>query len=281
MINRNSMRNNKLYKVVGAIVLAATAYACTTVPITGRKQLTGVPGAPDSQEIIAMSSDTYSHLMDSVKLSTDQEQVSRVKRVGDRIKGAVEKYLTQNGYEELLQGFNWEFNLIEDDEMVNAWAMPGGKVAFYTGIMPICKDDIGVAVVMGHEVAHAIAKHGEERINQTYAKQVGMTVGAIALGENPGVAEKLIYQSVGYGSDLGLLSFSRTHESEADELGIVFMAIAGYDPQEAPKFWERMSANSGGNQPPEFLSTHPSHETRIERLNEAMPKALEYYNGDK
>ena len=281
MINRYRMRNNKLYKVVGAIVLAATMYACTTVPITGRKQLTGVPGAPGTQEIITMSADTYVHLMDSVQLSQDQEQVNRIKRVGNKIKGAVEEYLTDNGYQDLLQGFNWEFNLIKDDDMVNAWAMPGGKVAFYTGIMPICQDDLGVAVVMGHEVAHAIAKHGEERINQTYAKQVGMTVGAIALGENPGVAEQLIYESVGYGTDLGLLSFSRTHESEADELGLVFMAIAGYDPREAPKFWERMSANSGGNQPPEFLSTHPSHETRIERLNEAMPKALEYYMANK
>lgn len=265
-------------KIAFGLIGLAIFYSCTTVPITGRKQLTGVVG---TEEVISMSADAYKQVIDSVKLSNNAEQVAMIKRVGTRIQKAVEQYMNNNGYEGLLDGFNWEFNLIDNDTTVNAWAMPGGKVAFYTGILPICKDDLGVAVVMGHEVAHAVAKHGQERINQTYAKQIGLTIGAVALGQDPTLGQKLVFQAVGLGSDLTLLKFSRTHESEADELGLTFMAIAGYDPREAPKFWERMSANSGGGAPPEFLSTHPSHETRIERLNAALPKALEYYEANK
>jgi predicted Zn-dependent protease len=233
-------------------------------------------GLISSDEVIAMSADAYKQVIDSAKLSTNTQQVAMIKRVGERIEKAVEQYMNNNGYTGLLDGFNWEFNLIESDQ-VNAWAMPGGKVAFYTGILPICKDDLGVAVVMGHEVAHAVAKHGQERMNQSYAKQVGLGLGSIALGQDPGMAKQLAYQAAGLATDIGLLKFSRTHESEADELGLTFMAIAGYDPSEAPKFWERMSAGSEGQSPPEFLSTHPSHETRIERLNAALPKAMEFY----
>ena len=261
-------------KLIALSFIVALVIGCTTVPITGRKQLTGVVG---SEEVIAMSADAYKQVIDSVQLSSNQEQVAMIRRVGTRIQKAVEQYMNNNGYEGLLDGFDWEFNLIESDQ-VNAWAMPGGKVAFYTGILPICKDDLGVAVVMGHEVAHAVAKHGQERMNQNYAKQVGLSIGAVALGQDPTLAQQMVFQAVGIGTDIGLLKFSRTHESEADELGLTFMAIAGYDPSEAPKFWERMSAGSSGQAPPEFLSTHPSHETRIERLNAALPKAMEYYN---
>ncbi len=261
-------------KIIALGFIVALVIGCTTVPITGRRQLTGVVS---SEEVIAMSADAYKQVIDSVKLSDNQEQVAMIKRVGNRIQKAVEQYMNNNGYEGLLDGFDWEFNLIES-EQVNAWAMPGGKVAFYTGIIPICKDDLGVAVVMGHEVAHAVAKHGQERMNQSYAKQVGLSIGAVALGQDPTLAQQMVFQAVGIGTDIGLLKFSRTHESEADELGLTFMAIAGYDPSEAPKFWERMSEGSSGQAPPEFLSTHPSHETRIERLNAALPKAMEYYN---
>jgi predicted Zn-dependent protease len=253
-------------------------WACTTVPITGRKQMTGLIG---NQQVIAMSADAYKQVIDSVKLSDNVQQTQMIKRVGGRIQQAVEKYLADNGKADLLEGFNWEFNLIDNDTTVNAWAMPGGKVAFYTGILPICKDDLGVAVVMGHEVAHAVAKHGQERMNNAYAKQIGLSIGAVALGQDPTLGQRLVFQAVGLGSELGMLAFSRTHESEADELGLIFMAIAGYDPSEAPKFWERMSANSGGQAPPEFLSTHPSHETRIERLNAKLPEAMEYYRSSE
>lgn len=265
--------NSKSRLSIIIILVVATAWACTTVPITGRRQLTGLIG---DQQVVAMSADAYKQVMDSVVLSKDVEQVAIIKRAGTRIQKAVEVYLSNNGQSDLLEGFNWEFNLIDNDTTVNAWAMPGGKVAFYTGIMPICKDELGVAVVMGHEVAHAIAKHGQERMNSAYAQQVGLSLGAAALGQDPTLSQRLVFQAVGMGSQLGMLAFSRKHESEADELGLIFMAIAGYNPSEAPIFWERMSAGSGGA-PPEFLSTHPSHETRIERLNAKLPEAMEYY----
>lgn len=261
------------------IIISVGLYtACTTVPITGRSQMTGLIS---SDQVIQMSADAYRQVVDSVKLSNDAEKVGMVKRSGQRIQKAVEQYFAENNQSGILDGFNWEFNLIDNDTTVNAWAMPGGKVAFYTGILPICQDELGVAVVMGHEVAHAIAKHGQERMNQSYAQQVGLSLGALALGQDPSISQRLVFEAVGMGSNVAMLSFSRKHESEADELGLIFMAIAGYNPEEAPIFWECMAANSGGAAPPEFFSTHPSHETRVERLNAAMPKALEYYNASK
>jgi predicted Zn-dependent protease len=175
-----------------------------------------------------------------------------------------------------LSTFKWEFNLIQDDKTVNAWCMPGGKVAFYTAILPICKDETGVAIVMGHEVAHAIANHGKERMSQgMLANGLLGTLGAAA-GQNPTLTQQILLQSIGMGANVGLLKFSRENESEADHIGLIFMAMAGYDPNEAPKFWERMSSLSGGQQPPEFLSTHPSHETRIKDLEGWIPEAMSY-----
>ena len=176
-----------------------------------------------------------------------------------------------------LKGFQWEFNTVESEE-ANAFCMPGGKVVFYTGILPICQDEAGVAVVMGHEVAHAIAKHGNERMSQGLVQQFGGVALSVALSDKPAQTQQLFQTAYGVGSQVGvMLPFSRLQESEADELGLIFMAMAGYDPHEAPKFWERMSAKSSGGAPPEFLSTHPSHETRIRKLNKAIPKAMEYY----
>lgn len=260
------------------IALIPVVNSCTTVPLTGRSQVTKLIS---DEQVMNMSTAAYQQVLDSVPLSTNQEQVAMIKRVGTRIQNAVEKYMADNGYASQLEGFEWEFNLIDNDTLVNAWAMPGGKVAFYTGILPICEDELGVAVVMGHEVAHAVAKHGQERMNQAYIKGGLLAIGAAALGQDPTTSQRLVFQAVGLGADLKILSFSRKHESEADELGLTFMAMAGYDPREAPKFWERMSGGSKGNQPPEFMSTHPSHETRIQRLNAAMPEALKYYNGEK
>ena len=248
--------------------------ACAQVPITGRSQLNLV----SSSELMALSYDQYDQVIKSSQLSTDQEQVALVKNVGTRIQRAVEKYMNDNGYGSSLEGFQWEFNLIDNDTTVNAWAMPGGKVAFYTGIMPICRDELGVAVVMGHEVAHAIANHGRERMSQGLALNLGLSSVEAAMGSDPSTTQQIFLQSIGISSQLGILAYSRKHESEADHIGLIFMAIAGYDPREAPKFWERMSTMSGGGQPPEWLSTHPSHERRIEELNENMPEALTYYN---
>ncbi len=257
-----------------SIVLLSVFNSCTTVPLTGRKQITGLT---NTSEVLALSAQSYQTVLDSANLVSDSDDAARVKRVGNRIKNAVEKYMSDNGYGAQLEGFNWEFNLIDED-IVNAWAMPGGKVAFYTGIMPICRDDAGVAVVMGHEVAHAIAKHGQERMNQGMLQNFGAIGLSVALQNKPAATQNIANQAFGIGTTvLGVLPFSRLHESEADELGLTFMAIAGYDPREAPAFWERMAASSGGGGQPEFLSTHPSHETRISRLNAALPKALEYY----
>ena len=248
-------------------------YACATVPVTGRKQVSLVSNA----EIIQMASAQYQQVLKESQLSSNQEQTALVKKVGNKIKTAVEQYMASKGASSELAGFHWEFNLIQDDETVNAWCMPGGKVAFYTGIMPICQDEAGVAVVMGHEVAHAIANHGRERMSQGLIAQFGLGTLSAAMGQNPTATQSIFMQAVGVGTNVGMLKFSRSHESEADHIGLIFMAMAGYDPHDAPKFWERMSSLSGGQQPPEFLSTHPSHETRIQDLERWIPEAMKYY----
>ena len=261
-----------MIRISYSLGIAMLCFACASVAVTGRKQLSLVP----NDQIISMSAEQYAKVLQENKLSTNQQQVDMVKRVGTRIQAAVETYMDQQGRKADLGGFAWEFNLIEDDKTVNAWCMPGGKVAFYTAIMPICADENGVAVVMGHEVAHAIANHGAERMSEQMVAQLGMSALGAAMGQNPGLTNQILMQAVGMGTNLGMLKFSRKHESEADHMGLIFMAMAGYDPTGAPKFWERMSAG-GGNQPPEFMSTHPSHETRIQDLNGWIPEAMKYY----
>lgn len=227
-----------------------------------------------------MSFDQYEQVKKQSKIITGTEESRMIKRVGIRIQRSVEKYFIDQGQPNYLDNYQWEFHLIDNDSTVNAWCMPGGKVAFYTGIMPICQDEVGVAVVMGHEIAHAIANHGRERISQQYAAKFGLTTLSIFLtGGNGGAAvpSEVILQGAGAATSLGILAFSRKHESEADKLGLYFMAMAGYNPQEAPKFWERMAAKNDGKEPSEFMSTHPSHETRITDLNANMSKAMEYY----
>lgn len=259
-------------RILYSIGLAIALYGCASVAVTGRKQLSLV----SNDEIIAMSSAQYGEVLAENQLSTNQEQVDLVKRVGTRIQKAVEGYMAQQNRSAELSKFAWEFNLIQDDKTVNAWCMPGGKVAFYTAILPICADENGVAVVMGHEVAHAIANHGAERMSQQLAAQMGLSVIGAAMGQNPTMTQDIFMQAVGVGTNIGMLKFSRNHESEADHMGLIFMAMAGYDPNGAPTFWERMSAGGGG-QPPEFLSTHPSHETRISDLKGWIPEAMGYY----
>jgi predicted Zn-dependent protease len=242
------------------------------VPVTGRRQLSLVSNA----EIIPLAQGQYKEVLVKGPMSNNKEQVDMVKRVGVRIQKAVEEYMAAKNLSSELDGFAWEFNLIDDPKTVNAWCMPGGKVAFYTGIMPICKDEVGVAVVMGHEVAHAIANHGRERMSQGLVANLGLSSVSIAMGQNPSLTKDIFMQAVGVGTQIGMLKFSRQHESEADKIGLIFMAMAGYDPAEAPKFWERMAQTGGGGQP-EWLSTHPSHDTRIKDLQEALPDAMKYY----
>lgn len=249
---------------------------CSSVPMSDRSQLSLI----GNDKIFPMSFDQYEQVKKESKIITATDDARTVKRVGVRIQRAVEQYFRDQGEGTYLDDYQWEFHLIQEDEMVNAWCMPGGKVAFYTGIMPICKDELGVAVVMGHEIAHAIANHGRERISQQYAAQFGLSAVSILLtggGGGATIPTDIIMQGAGAATSLGILAFSRKHESEADKLGLYFMAMAGYNPQEAPKFWERMAAQSGGESPPEFVSTHPSHDTRISDLKANMPKAMEYY----
>lgn len=251
-------------------------YSCTKVPMSGRNQLSLV----SNEEILPMAYEQYDQVLKESKLVTNSTDGQKVVRVGKRIAVAVDKYLREKGYGDILVGFDWEFNLIESDQ-VNAWCMPGGKVAFYTGIIPICKDETGIAVVMGHEVAHAIASHARERMSNGLLLN-GLLGGVqVAMGQNPTLVQNIFLQAVGYGGQLKMLSFSRKHELEADQMGLNFMAIAGYDPREAPKFWERMEAGSDGARPPEFLSTHPGPNKRKDQLNKQMPEAMAYYEKNK
>ena len=259
-------------RTIVILTILGLLYSCATVPVTGRRQLKLV----SNDEILPMASEQYQEVLKEGPISKNAEQTALVKRVGVRIQRAVEQFMAANKISDQLEGFDWEFNLIEQD-IVNAWCMPGGKVAFYTGIMPVCKDESGIAVVMGHEVAHAIANHGRERMSKGLVTQMGLgTIGA-AMGQNPGLTKQIFMQSIGMGSQLGMLKFSRDNESEADRIGLIFMAMAGYDPHEAPVFWERMKEMSGGGAPPQFMSTHPSHDTRIEDLKANIPEAMEYY----
>lgn len=246
---------------------------CATVPLTERKQLRLVP----SSMMMSMSYTHYNSFLNEnrSKVVHGTAESDMIVRVGTRIQRAVEAYMKERGLSSRLNGFRWEFNLV-NDPTVNAWCMPGGKVVFYTGILPICAGEEGVAIVMGHEVAHAVAEHGAERMSQQLVAQ-GIVIGTqIATMEKSPQVQQAFQTAVGLGTTLGLLKYSRVHESEADEMGLMFAAMAGYDPREAPKFWERMRT-LGGGQTPEFLSTHPSHETRIKDLNALMPKAVQLY----
>lgn len=256
----------KLFPIFSVVVMTG----CSTVPLTGRKQLTLVPAA----QIRQSSFQSYGEVLKESKLSEDAEQTAMIKRVGERISVAVDRYMRENGMGESIDGFAWEFNLIEDD-VPNAWCMPGGKVAFYTGILPFTQDETGVAVVMGHEIAHAVAGHGRERVSHQLLQQGG---GAMAsyFGQDSEYHDAIM-TVYGYGTQLGIvLPYSRTHELEADRLGLIFMALAGYDPGASIPFWQRMAQGKEGA-PPEFLSTHPSDDSRISRLREVMPDAMQYY----
>lgn len=256
--------------VVCVVVLIFNA--CDTVPISGRKQLRLI----SEREMIGMSLQAYDEFLDTSQVLPDtHKDVIVVRRIGNRIKEAVTKYLADNGQSKRIEGFEWEFNVVNENT-VNAWCMPGGKVVVYTGILPVTKDEKSLAVVMGHEIAHAVARHGNERMSQGLAVQLGGLALSVALSEQRAETQNLFLQSYGLGSSLGMLAYSRNHESEADKLGLVFMAMAGYDPQSSIGFWQRMS-EMGGQAPPQLLSTHPSDETRIADLQAFMPEAMKYY----
>jgi predicted Zn-dependent protease len=248
-------------------------FSCQTVPITGRQQLSVIP----SGTVLSMGVQSYSEYLSKHTVITDSEDARMVKRVGRRIQTAVEKYFSDHNMRDRLQGYEWEFNLIED-KGINAWCMPGGKVAVYTGILPIAKNETGVAVVMGHEISHAVARHGDERMSQGLIAQMGGMLLSEALSQKPKETSNLFMAAYGLGAQVGiLLPYSRVQESEADRLGLIFMAMAGYDPREAVGFWQRMSEAKQGASPPEFLSTHPADATRIRNIEKLIPEAMTFY----
>ena len=258
-------------KVVILILVVFLYSECTTVPITGRKRIYLVSDA----EVLPASFAQYKGFLEENKVSSNVAMTNQIKSVGKNISAAVDRFMRANNMISEADSYQWEFNLVED-ETVNAWCMPGGKVVFYTGIMPICANVNGVAAVMGHEVAHAFAKHGQERMTNSYGQQIGGLLVALGTANKSAESQQMWNTAFGVGSGLGMLKFSRVHEQEADRLGLVFMIMAGYDGTEAAEVWVRMSANSGGSSQPEILSTHPSNESRIQDLRNYLPTAKKY-----
>ena len=255
------------------LVAVILAESCSTVPVTGRRQLSLLP----ESELISMGLTNYSDFLNENKLSTDRANTVLVQEVGKNISDAVIKYFADNNMSSQLNGYQWEFNLV-DDPTPNAWCMPGGKVVVYTGLLPYTGDKDGLAVVVSHEIAHAVARHGNERMSQAMLTQLGGIALGEALRSKPEQTQMLFGAAFGLGAQYGvMLPYSRAHELEADRLGLIFMAMAGYNPEAAIPFWERMASMGGGQAPPEFLSTHPADATRIQNIKSVMPEALSYY----
>ena len=254
-------------KLILVIVLLLGVTACKTNPFTGKKVLNFYPNS----QVFPMAFAEYDQFLTENNVVENSADAKMITKVGQRIASAAERWLVANGYPGYLKDYKWEYNLV-NDETVNAWAMPGGKIVFYTGILPITQTETGVAVVMGHEVAHALADHGAQRMSAGTLQQIGAVAGNVAI-QDPNKLN-VFNQAYGIGSNvLGMLPFSRSHETEADRIGIQIMAIAGYNPDEASELWKRMKAKSGGEAPPEFMSTHPSNDTRINNLAAWAPSA--------
>jgi len=261
---------------ISAVAISATLLSCSQVPLTGRSQLSLV----DDAVLQEQASQAYNQFLSdpSTRVISSGTNAQRVKNVGNRLATAINKYMRANGYGNKYN-YNYEFNLVDSKE-INAWCMPGGKVAVYSGILPVTRDDAGLATVMGHEIAHAIAQHASERYSQmTLAEAGGGILGAAVGGKSEGT-QQVIAQLYGIGGQLALLKYSRNQESEADRLGLIFMAMAGYNPDNAVAFWQRMAAaKEGSGAPPEFLSSHPSDATRIAAIQKLLPEAKQFYKG--
>lgn len=256
------------------LALNVMELSCTRVPITGRRQMNLL----SEPELMKLSVAEYNKfLAQHPPISDSDPNTQLVKKVGNNVKAAVEKFMVANKkYKKRIAGYTWQFNYIKDDKTVNAWCMPGGKVVVYSGLLPVTQTETALAVVMGHEIAHAIARHGNERMSQQLAVQTGGTILSATVAEVSKETQKIFNQSYGVATGLGVLAYSRKHELEADKLGLVFMAMAGYDPREAVAFWERMAKLSKGGGLA-MISTHPSDETRIAEIKKFLPKALKYY----
>jgi predicted Zn-dependent protease len=261
-------------KTLFAVAFATTASVlagCYTNPVTGRRGLSLVP----ESEMRSMAAQQYTAFLSTNRPVQGTRDVEMVKRIGSRMASAVNQYLTQRGLQDQVAGYQWEFNLVNNNQ-ANAWCMPGGKVVVYSGLLPITQNEAALAVVMGHEIAHAISRHGNERMSQQLAAQAGGVALSVAMSSKPAQAQNMWNAVYGVGSQVGLLRYGRNQESEADRIGLIFTAMSGYDPRQAIPFWQRMAAK-GGQKPPEFLSTHPSDDRRLRDLQAWMPEALKYY----
>ncbi|MES2566738.1 MAG: M48 family metallopeptidase [Bacteroidota bacterium] len=265
-------------KIALTIIIATTVFiACHKNAITGRRSANLMP----EKDLIGLSLTEYDKFLSEHKpLPATDPKTMMVRNVGTKIQKSVEKYYSDKGLSEQLEGFQWSFNVV-DEAPVNAWCMPGGKVVVYSGLLPVTQDEASLAVVMGHEIAHAVARHGNERMTQGMIVQFGAAALSIALQQNSALTQTLFQQAYGLSTSLGALKYSRTHETEADKMGLVFAAMGGYNPEAAISFWQRMSQAGSGQNPPEFLSTHPSDETRINNLKGFMPEAKKYYTPAK
>lgn len=262
-----------LRRFVAVLMATVLLVSCAKVPLTGRKQLSLV----SQSEMVALGAESYQQFLDESELSQDVQETQMVQEVGEKIALSAEKFMRENGMEKELEYYQWEFHLIEADTIINAFCMPGGKVGVYSGLLPVAQDKNGLAVVVGHEVAHAIANHGGERMSQLLLAQLGGIALSKAMKEKPEKTKQLVFLAYGIGANVGvLLPYSRRHESEADRIGLILMARAGYDPREAIPFWQRMN-QLGGARPPEFLSTHPEPGRRMEDLRDQLPEAMKYY----
>lgn len=254
-------------------LLSRVLISCSQVPVTGRSQMNLI----DPERMKATSTQQYEEFLENHKVVKSTEKARQLKDIGQSIAKGTEQYLRNNGYGERVASFDWEFNLVKDSS-ANAFCMAGGKVVFYSGILPICKDEKGIAVVMAHEIAHAVARHGNERMSQMLAARLGGIALETALAEKPRHTRNLWMRAYGLGTQVGfLLPYSRTHEAEADQMGLYFMAISGYNPRAAVNFWQRMKDKKGKN-PPEFLSTHPNHDTRISEIKAHLDEAQKFYD---
>lgn len=262
-------------KIMLFFLSAAVLVACSKNVITGREQFKLVP----ESELQSMAVQQYQQFLSTNKVvpaSADRD-AEMVRRVGQRIASAVQQYFQQKGIGDQLKGYQWEYNLVNSKE-ANAWCMPGGKIVVYTGLLPITQNEAALAVVLGHEVTHAVFQHGNERMSQGLVQQFGGAALSVALSSQPAATQNLFLQAYGIGSQVGvMLPFSRKQELEADRYGLYWAAMAGYNPREAIPLWERMEKMAAGNQPPEFLSDHPSEQNRIAQLQKYMPEALKYY----
>ncbi len=260
-------------KIFFLLITALFLIACENVPITGRKQVSLIP----ESDMIGMSLTSYKEfLTKNPPVAVNDNNAQLVKKVGNNIAKGVETFIKEKGLSSRLEGYQWEFNLV-NDKTVNAWCMPGGKVVVYSGLLAVTQTEAALACVLGHEIAHAVARHGNERMSQALLVQVGGTALQVALSQKAQLTQDLFMQSYGVSSQLGMLKYSRVQESEADKMGLIFMAIAGYNPEEAVTFWERMAKVSEGKQSYEILSTHPSDEKRIADIKAFLPQAMKYY----